>query len=51
MLYTGTTDLARQALQETGLGPGRHLGCGIILPHKGIRAVGDSEDKSHFTGT
>ena len=39
------------SLQETGLGPGRHLGCGIFLPHKGIRAVGDSEDKSHFTGT
>jgi CRISPR-associated protein Cas6 len=39
------------SLQETGFGPGRHLGCGIFLPHKGIRAVGESEDKSHFTGT
>ena len=38
-------------LQETGVGPGRHLGCGIFLPHKGIRAVGETEDKSHFTGT
>jgi CRISPR-associated protein Cas6 len=39
------------SLQETGIGPGRHLGCGIFLPHKGIRAVGETEDKSHFTGT
>ena len=38
-------------LQETGFGPGRHFGCGIFLPHKGIRAVGETEDKSHFTGT
>ncbi|MGB5520400.1 MAG: type I-MYXAN CRISPR-associated protein Cas6/Cmx6 [Gammaproteobacteria bacterium] len=39
------------SLQETGVGPGRHLGCGIFLPHKGIRAVGETEDKSHFSGT
>jgi CRISPR-associated protein Cas6 len=39
------------SLQEIGVGPGRHLGCGIFLPHKGIRAVGETEDKSHFTGT
>lgn len=39
------------SLQEVGVGPGRHLGCGIFLPHKGIRAVGETEDKSHFTGT
>ena len=39
------------SLQETGVGPGRHLGCGIFLPHKSIRAVGETEDKSHFTGT
>ena len=38
-------------LQEKGIGPGRHLGCGIFLPHKGIRAVGETEDKTHFTGT
>jgi CRISPR-associated protein Cas6 len=38
-------------LQEKGVGEGRHLGCGIFLPHKGIRAVGETEDKSHFTGT
>jgi CRISPR-associated protein Cas6 len=39
------------SLQKVGVGPGRHLGCGIFLPHKGIRAVGETEDKSHFTGT
>jgi CRISPR-associated protein Cas6 len=39
------------ALQEVGLGPHRHYGCGIFMPHKGIKAVGDSEDKSHFSGT
>lgn len=39
------------SLQETGVGPGRHFGCGIFLPHKGIRAVGETEDKSHYSGT
>ena len=38
-------------LQERGVGPHRHLGCGIFVPHKGIKAVGESEDKSHFTGS
>lgn len=39
------------ALQEVGLGPHRHLGCGIFIPHKGIKAVGETEDKSHFSGS
>ncbi len=38
-------------LQEVGLGPNRHFGCGIFVPHKGIKAVGETEDKSHFTGS
>ncbi len=38
-------------LQEAGLGPGRQYGCGIFLPHKGIKAVTESEDHSHFTGS
>ena len=38
-------------LQEVGIGPYRHFGCGIFVPHKGIKAVGETEDKSHFTGT
>ena len=39
------------ALHEVGLGPHRHLGCGIFIAHKGIKAVGETEDKSHFTGS
>lgn len=39
------------ALQEKGIGPHRHFGCGIFIPHKGIKAVGEAEDKSHFTGS
>ncbi len=39
------------ALQEVGIGPHRHLGCGIFIAHKGIKAVGETEDKSHFTGS
>ena len=39
------------ALQEVGVGPYRHYGCGIFVPHKGIKAVGETEDKSHFTGS
>ena len=31
-------------LQETGLGPGRDMGLGIFLPHKGIDAVNQAED-------
>lgn len=38
-------------LQETGVGPYRHLGCGIFVPHKGIKAVVETEDKSHFSGS
>ena len=37
-------------LQEMGIGLHRHMGCGIFMPHKGIKAVGETEDKSHFSG-
>ena len=30
---------AAMKLQKEGLGPGRKLGCGIFIPHKGIEAV------------
>ncbi|MCB1774988.1 MAG: type I-MYXAN CRISPR-associated protein Cas6/Cmx6 [Gammaproteobacteria bacterium] len=33
-------------LQEQGIGPLRHMGCGIFIPHKGIDAVKKSEDDS-----
>ncbi len=39
------------ALQEVGIGAHRHLGCGIFIPHKGIKAVTETEDKSHFSGS
>ena len=39
------------ALQEAGIGPHRHFGCGIFVPHKGIKAVGETEDKTHFSGS
>lgn len=29
-------------LQEEGLGPLRHMGCGIFIPHKGIEAVNNT---------
>lgn len=31
-------------LQQEGLGPLRHMGCGIFIPHKGIDAVKKAED-------
>ena len=37
-------------LQETGIGLHRHMGCGIFVAHKGIKAVGETEDKAHFSG-
>ena len=30
-------------LQQTGLGEGRTIGCGIFLPHKGIKAVKEED--------
>ena len=32
-------------LQQVGLGEGRTIGCGLFLPHKGINAVKEPEDK------
>lgn len=37
-------------LQQNGVGRGRQFGCGLFVPHKGIKAVGETEDKTHFTG-
>jgi len=33
-------------LQEEGIGPMRHMGCGIFIPHKGIDAVTEAEDEA-----
>jgi CRISPR-associated protein Cas6 len=32
-------------LQQQGIGPGRHYGCGLFLPHKGIKAVQGTQDE------
>jgi CRISPR-associated protein Cas6 len=32
-------------LQHAGLGPLRHLGCGLFLPHKDIKEVGQAQEK------
>ncbi|MCA1804290.1 MAG: type I-MYXAN CRISPR-associated protein Cas6/Cmx6 [Xanthomonadaceae bacterium] len=29
-------------LQEQGIGPGRKLGCGLFIPHKGISSIGET---------
>jgi CRISPR-associated protein Cas6 len=31
-------------LQQQGLGPGRTIGCGLFLPHKGIKPVNDEKE-------
>ncbi len=31
-------------LQQVGLGQGRSIGCGLFLPHKGIKPVNDEKD-------
>jgi CRISPR-associated protein Cas6 len=31
-------------LQQNGLGPYRHLGCGLFIPHKGIDDIRDKKD-------
>ena len=32
-------------LQQNGLGEGRLVGCGLFIPHKGIDAVGQAQEK------
>ncbi len=31
-------------LQKKGIGPGRHMGCGIFIPHKGIESVSTKQE-------
>jgi CRISPR-associated protein Cas6 len=38
-------------LQQKGIGEGRKRGFGLFIPHKGIKAVGEMSEKSHFSGT
>lgn len=39
------------ALQTIGIGDDQLRGFGLFIPHKGINAVGDQSDHSHFDGT
>jgi len=32
-------------LQQIGLGEGRTIGCGLFIPHKGIKAVKETDEK------
>jgi hypothetical protein len=32
-------------LQQVGLGEGRTIGCGLFIPHKGIKAVKETDEK------
>lgn len=32
-------------LQQQGIGEGRSFGCGLFLPHKGIDAVNETQEK------
>jgi hypothetical protein len=32
-------------LQQIGLGAGRTFGCGLFIPHKGIKAVKENDAK------
>jgi len=32
-------------LQQIGIGPGRTIGCGLFIPHKGIAAVKETDGK------
>jgi CRISPR-associated protein Cas6 len=42
---------ASVTLQQKGIGEGRKHGFGLFIPHKGIKAVGEMSEKSHFAGT
>ena len=40
LLLHGLTPAQSLAVQESGIGEGRKLGCGIFIPHKSVVAVG-----------
>jgi len=42
LLLHGLTSAQSLAVQESGLGQGRKLGCGIFVPHKSVAAVGEA---------
>ena len=40
VLIAGLSPQKSLRLQQKGAGPGRQLGCGLFIPHKGIEAIG-----------
>jgi CRISPR-associated protein Cas6 len=46
IMIAGLTAEESVQMQQEGLGPLRHMGCGIFIPHKGIDAVKKAEDDS-----
>lgn len=44
IMFSGLSPQHSVKLQQEGLGPGRHMGCGIFIPHKGIESVKQAED-------
>jgi CRISPR-associated protein Cas6 len=46
IMIAGLTTDESVLLQQEGIGPLRHMGCGIVIPHKGIDAVKQAEDQA-----
>ena len=42
LMLAGLKQLESVTLQQRGLGPRRLLGCGLFIPHKDIREVGQA---------
>ena len=45
LMIDGITVTESVLLQQQGLGSGRKFGCGLFLPHKGIDAVNETQEK------
>lgn len=46
LMIAGLTPEQSVRVQQEGVGPLRHLGCGLFIPHKGIDAVRKAEDEA-----
>lgn len=44
IMFSGLGPDESVQLQQIGIGAGRHMGCGIFIPHKGIDAVKKADD-------
>jgi len=45
VMVAGLKQAEALRLQEAGIGPGRSMGCGLFIPHKGIEAVKKLDDE------